>query len=398
MADSSSSSTSASTTMYTALPPNLSLLISNLSSFITVKLDSSNFLIWKNQFQNILCATNLFGYVDGSTSKPSSTVKDSTGNDLINPEFLMWNSIDAHLLSCITATLTPSIYTSVVHLTHCYEIWSALEKRFTSLSRSHIHQLKNRLNTITKGANTMEDFLRQIQDIAEQLSLASSPIDEEDLVLITLNGLPDEFDAFKTTIRARTEPILMQELSSLLCSEAIHVDDKAKKSTSSDLNVAFASMKGNPSFSSTRGFSSYNRGRSHQYRPNFRGRGFQSSNGGSRGSFRGRNGGQFSGGYSDRFSGSSGSRFSGDRFSGRNGSPGDRFSGGSVVCQICGKFNHTALNCWYRMDESYGATSSESSPKAYAASSSCSSGPNQWSSFFNQISACSEELEISSCS
>lgn len=183
--------------MYTALPPNLSLLISNLSSFITVKLGSSNFLIWKNQFQNILRATNLFGYVDGSTSKPSSTVKDST-----------------------------------VHLTHCYEIWSALEKRFTSLSRSHIHQLKNRLNTITKGANTMEDFLRQIQDIAEQLSLASSPIDEEDLVLITLNGLPDEFDAFKTTIRARTEPILMQELSSLLCSEAIHVDAKAKKSTS----------------------------------------------------------------------------------------------------------------------------------------------------------------------
>lgn len=137
-------------------------------------------------------------------------------------------------------------------------------------------------------------------------------------------------------------------------------------------------MKGNPSFSSTRGFSSYNRGRSHQYRPNFRGRGFQSSNGGSRGSFRGRNGGQFSGGYSDRFSGSSGGRFSGDRFSSRNGSSGDRFSSGSVVCQICGKFNHTALNCWYRMDESYGASSSESGPKAYVASLSCSSGPNQW--------------------
>lgn len=49
-----------------------------------------------------------------------------------------------------------------------------------------------------------------------------------------------------------------------------------------------------------------------------------------------------------------------------------------MVCQICGKINHTALTCWYRLDESYGATSSESGPKAYAASPSFSSGPNQW--------------------
>lgn len=208
----------------------------------------------------------------------------------MNPEFLMWNTIDAHLLSVITATLSPSIYTFVVHLTHCFEIWSLLEKRFTSLSRSHIHQMKNRLNNLKKGSNTMEEFLCQIQEIAEQLSLASAPIDDEDLVLITLNGLPDEFDAFKTTIRARSESITMQELCSLLCSEAIHVEAKAKKSVSSDLNVAFASVKGDfqsPPFS--RGYSSNFRGRS-SFRGNFRGRGFQAQHNGFRGHYRGRYG------------------------------------------------------------------------------------------------------------
>lgn len=361
MAGSSSSSTtsllsSSSSSTAPILPPNLSLLISNLSSFITVKLDSSNFLIWKNQFQNILRATYLIGYVDGSTSCPSPTIKDSAGKDLMNPEFLMWNTIDAHLLSVITATLSPSIYTSVVHLTHCSEIWSLLEKRFTSLSRSHIHQMKNRLNNLKKGSNTMDEFLRQIQEIAEQLSLASAPIDDEDLVLITLNGLPDEFDAFKTTIRARSDSIMMQELCSLLCSEAIHVEAKAKKSVSSDLHVAFASVKGDsqsPPFA--RGYSSNSsnfRGRS-SFRGNFRGRGFQAQHNGFCGPYRGRYGARS---YSSQTS---------------------SFGSGIVTCQICHKFGHTAVDCWYRMDNAY-SSGSTSGPRAYAATQNFSSGSSPW--------------------
>ena len=37
-----------------AIPSNLKMLISNLNAFITIKLDSSNYIVWKNQFYNIL--------------------------------------------------------------------------------------------------------------------------------------------------------------------------------------------------------------------------------------------------------------------------------------------------------------------------------------------------------
>ena len=75
----------------------------------------------------------------------------------------------------------------------------------------------------------MEAYLFKIKEIVNQLALASVIINDEDLVLLTPNGLTDEFDAFTTSIRSRSEPITMDELSSLLCSEAIHMESKTKK-------------------------------------------------------------------------------------------------------------------------------------------------------------------------
>ena len=107
--------------------------------------------------------------------------------------------------------------------------------------------------------------------------MAGSTIDDEDLILQTLNGLPTEYDAFKTSIRTRPYPITMAELSSLLCSEAIHVEGTKKSIGSSELPVAFAMSRGQSSspFSSSdekNQFQHSNRGGKSQFRGNFRDR------------------------------------------------------------------------------------------------------------------------------
>ena len=68
-------------------------------------------------------------------------------------------------------------------------------------------------------------------------------IDDEDLVLTVLNGLPSKYDAFKTSIRTRAGSISMEELCSLLCSEAIHIESKRKPTSNSDLAVAYSATK-----------------------------------------------------------------------------------------------------------------------------------------------------------
>ncbi|CAL5428368.1 unnamed protein product [Camellia sinensis] len=249
---------------FLSLPTNLNLFISNLSSFITVKLDSTNFIIWRSQFQNILRATKLLDFTNGSVPCPPLMIKNSSDEEILNPDREKWNVIDAHLLSCTTTTLAPAIFTSVLHFQLSEEVWDTLCKRFTLLFRSHIHQMKNRLNNLTKESKSNEDYLSQIKELVDKLALASSPADEKDLVLLTLNGLPDEFDALRTAIHTRTAAISMAELSSLLCSESIHIESKQKKNQNLVSSVAYAATKG--SKSSYHGSSS-SRGRLvHNYR------------------------------------------------------------------------------------------------------------------------------------
>ncbi|KAL7188244.1 hypothetical protein ACSBR1_038159 [Camellia fascicularis] len=69
-----------------SIPSNLNLLISNLSSLVTVKLDSSNFVIWKNQMQNLLRATDLLTVVNGLKKCPIDTMRNSSRMEIQNPE------------------------------------------------------------------------------------------------------------------------------------------------------------------------------------------------------------------------------------------------------------------------------------------------------------------------
>lgn len=307
----------ASSSSSSLLPSNLTLLISNPSSFITVKLDSSNYIIWQRQFQNILRANGLIGYVEGSIQRPPMKITDANGKEVPNDAFHSWSVVDGHLLSCLTATLTPGLYTTVLHLSTSHEVWSILEKRFTSLSRSHVHQLKNKLNNVSKKSKPMEEYLEQIKDIANQLALVSASVDDDDLILAALNGLPTDYDPLAITIRAQIGTITMEQASSLLCSESIHIESKAKKS-STDLNVAFTATRG--------GFSSPRHG---GFPNNFRGP--SSQRGGGNSGFHGNRGG---------FSSKGGYGFRGGGFR-PNFRPQLSVSSASfapiVTCQICDK-------------------------------------------------------------
>ncbi|GMP58683.1 hypothetical protein CsSME_00022266 [Camellia sinensis var. sinensis] len=66
--------------------------------------------------QNILRATDLLKIIDGTFFYPSNTIRSILGIEIVNPEAIHWNMIDAHLLSCITATLSRSIFTYVLYL------------------------------------------------------------------------------------------------------------------------------------------------------------------------------------------------------------------------------------------------------------------------------------------
>ena len=69
----------------------------------------------------------------------------------------------------------------------------------------------------------MENYIDFLKEYADKPRAAGSPIDKEDLVFPTLNGLVIEFNALKATIRARSQPTYVTEFASLFIAAELHI-------------------------------------------------------------------------------------------------------------------------------------------------------------------------------
>lgn len=138
--------------------------ISNIEILISVKLGNRNYLLWKSQFLPVLRANGLIGFVDGSNVCPPEYLLDLEGNPSKepNPKYSEWVQHDQNVLCWINATLSESVLAHVVGLSSARAVWAALEKRFASLSRSHIIQLKTQLQSVKKGNQTVAEYVQEI--------------------------------------------------------------------------------------------------------------------------------------------------------------------------------------------------------------------------------------------
>nr|KYP44054.1 hypothetical protein KK1_034478 [Cajanus cajan] len=72
--------------------------------------------------------------------------------------------------------------------------------------------LKEPLSSITKGTSNVNEYLRSLHVIDDELALIGHPIDDLDLVIISLNGLGPSLCEFTATICTRDIPLMFDEL------------------------------------------------------------------------------------------------------------------------------------------------------------------------------------------
>ena len=131
-----SSSTTSNSTLAIAIPTNTSLLLlSNMSSMMTVKLDYGNYIAWKHQIEAILETYSMIDVIDDSVIAPDRFLKDSSGNFTteINPSFISWKNREQDMFTFINSTLSPSILSLIVEQKSAKGVWKVLEKRFASI-------------------------------------------------------------------------------------------------------------------------------------------------------------------------------------------------------------------------------------------------------------------------
>ncbi|KAF3778432.1 Retrovirus-related Pol polyprotein from transposon TNT 1-94 [Nymphaea thermarum] len=141
----------------------------------------------------------LMKYVDGSLSAPSQNI-EAANQVQDNPTYESWHRSDQLALSWIMATVSEQVLGQILHVETAHEAWVELERSYGTHTPLRIMMLKKELNFIKKDGGDMVSYLDHVKSLANTLATAGHPISTADLIQITLNGLPEEYEILVTSV------------------------------------------------------------------------------------------------------------------------------------------------------------------------------------------------------
>ncbi|XP_010463337.1 PREDICTED: uncharacterized protein LOC104744006 [Camelina sativa] len=274
----------------------------HVSSSVTLKLNDSNYLLWKTQFESLQSSHKLIGFVNGAVSPPTKTrqfVQDGVSSEITNSQYESWFCTDQLVMPWLFGTLSKEVLGHVHSLTTAREIWLALAENFTKSNNAREFSLRRSLQLLSKKEKSLSTYCREFKSICDSLSSICKPVDESMKIFGFLNGLGREYDPIATVIHSSLSKVSPPTFNDIV-SEVQGFDSKLQSYDDSSL-----------------------------FQPSQRGRG------GRFGQNRGR------GGYTTRGRGFS-------QHQSVSPSQGQR-----PICQICGRIGHTAIKCYNRFDNNY---------------------------------------------
>ncbi|KAF6174774.1 hypothetical protein GIB67_031298 [Kingdonia uniflora] len=227
----------------------------SFNQMVSVKLTSTNDLLWKSQFLPMLRTQKLIGFVDGGHPQPLKTVVLNQ-KEQPNPEYLTWEYYDQLALCMINSTLSEEILSHVVGLETSLAVWKALGSTLVQYSKACELQLKHVLQECMKGNFTIDEYLRTFKNICDSLGAIGCSVPDEDKSYWLLQGLGPNYESFTMTMLAKP---LIPSYQEVVASHKIY-DLRMSSLHKSPMEFAYVTQRGG-------GYNSRGRGQS------FRGRG-----------------------------------------------------------------------------------------------------------------------------
>ncbi|KAL0874896.1 hypothetical protein Bca101_024601 [Brassica carinata] len=293
-------------------------------SCVTLKLNDSNYLLWKTQLESLLSSQKILGFVNGAVPAPAPTRSVIEGDVTVqqpNPQYDAWVCTDQLVRSWIFGTLSEEVLGSVHTLQTSRDVWLSLAENFNKSSLSREFSLRRSLQLLSKKDKTLAEYYREFKTLCDSLSAIGKPVEETMKIFGFLNGLSRDYDPIATVIQSSLSKYPFPTFTDVV-SEVQGFDAKLKsyeETPASNPHMAYNTQ-------TQAGGQGY-RSNAPPYNPNNRGRGRS-------GATRGR------GGFSSR-----GRGFTQHQ---NNNSGGER-----PTCQICGRIGHIALKCYNRFDNNY---------------------------------------------
>ena len=165
------------------------------SSFISIKLSTTNFLLWHNQIIPLVRSLGVLHHLSNG-EKLAEEINDDKGNKSPNPQYQQWISNDGLLTSWLLGTMKEDVLSMIGGET-AYELWTSLEEQLLPVTVEKERNLKNMLITVKKGSQSLDEYLRAFKSICDNLSAIKSPVSDQDKVFQFAHGLGPRYENFR---------------------------------------------------------------------------------------------------------------------------------------------------------------------------------------------------------
>jgi hypothetical protein len=103
------------------------------------------------------------------------------------------------------------------------QAWDTLVKIYSTNTQVRKMQLKQELHNLQKNKMNIIDYSIKVKNLADALASIGTPVDDENLVAVTLNGLRKDCNQFHISIVVRETFLDFQNLITLLMSEKMRI-------------------------------------------------------------------------------------------------------------------------------------------------------------------------------
>jgi hypothetical protein len=156
-----------------------------------------NFRAWKYKIGIILEENDLAKFIKEDVPKPEeNAAKEKYKKDMIKAKRMIADSIKDHLIPHVSSKNTPK------------DMFDALTRMYEGKNINRKMNLRTHLkNTKMQKGEAVQDYFSRVSQFKEQLEAIGDNLDEDELIMTTLNGLTRPWDAFIQTICARKEKL-----------------------------------------------------------------------------------------------------------------------------------------------------------------------------------------------
>lgn len=151
---------------------------------------AENWLSFQVQIQDVLTDTGYIDHIDGSNKRPNDKSAQAD-----------WDKADRKALTIIRLRVSPSIITYIMSAKTSKEAWDTLKGVYSSQGAlaKILARRKFLRYEIEEGSN-MEEEIRNIRGLKEELALLGTIVEDEEFSLTILTALPSTWDSFISSI------------------------------------------------------------------------------------------------------------------------------------------------------------------------------------------------------